>query len=209
MDNIKEKHNQARRQLCKRMALLLENSSWNKKLLEQAEQECEFISGYSHVLFPEGIKQVVRYFEEWLNEYALDLANSQTKPEKIRAQIAQILEIRIMQVMSQKAQINHSSYFLVPANILTCQQAAFNAVDMMWRYGGDKSTDFNYYSKRGLLLGVYMVAKAYYFADESKDYMKTKEFIASSLDNIINIASYKNKIKLPNMEDIPILRLFS
>jgi ubiquinone biosynthesis protein COQ9 len=161
------------------------------------------------VLFPEGITQIVRFCEAWLNEYALDLANGQIKPEKIRAQIKLLLEIRIMQVMSKKAQTNHSAYFLMPANIMSCHSSAADAVDVMWRYAGDKSTDFNYYSKRGLLLGVYLAAKAYYFADESKDYFKTKEFIASSLDNIINIASYKNKLKLPGMEEIPILRLFS
>ena len=29
------------------------------------------------------------------------------------------------------------------------------------------------------------------------------------IDNIINIASFKNRVNLPKMEDIPILRLFS
>ena len=38
---------------------------------------------------------------------------------------------------------------------------------------------------------------------------KTKEFIATSLERIINIAKIKGKIKLPSSEDIPILRLMS
>jgi len=59
------------------------------------------------------------------------------------------------------------------------------------------------------LLGVYGAVRAFYFGDNSADHKDTKDFIKNALDNIINIASFKNKIKMPKMEDIPIVRPFS
>jgi ubiquinone biosynthesis protein COQ9 len=59
------------------------------------------------------------------------------------------------------------------------------------------------------LLGVYTSSRIFYIADNSEGFIKTKEFIATSLEKIINIAKVKDKIKLPSIEDIPILRLMS
>jgi ubiquinone biosynthesis protein COQ9 len=55
---------------------------------------------------------------------------------------------------------------------------------------------------------VYLSAKTFYVADNSKDHEKTKKFIKNALDNIINIASFKNHVNSLKMDDIPILRLF-
>ena len=49
----------------------------------------------------------------------------------------------------------------------------------------------------------------FYIADNSKNHEKTKEFIKNALDNIINIASFKNRVNMPKVEDLPIIRLFS
>ena len=113
-----------------------------------------------------------------------------------------------MEVAPKNTLLNNSSYFAIPTNLLSGNESACRSCDLIWKYAGDKSTDFNYYTKRGLLLPVYISAKAYYIADNSMDHEKTKEFIRNSLDNIINIASFKSKINMPKMEDIPILRLF-
>lgn len=209
MFDIQEKHTHERHKFYEKIALLLEDYYWGEILIKKAEQECNFVQAYHYILFPDGISQIVQKFEEWLDKQAVAILEEIEKSAKIRERIALALDVRIMRVLSKKALLNHSAYCLIPLNILTSQESSFNSVDMIWRYAGDKSTDFNYYSKRGLLLPVYIASKVYYFADNSKEHIKTKEFIASSLDNIINIANYKNKIRLPKIEDVPILRLFS
>lgn len=209
MNDIQAKQSKARYEFYEKIAFLLEKIDWSEKLLAIAQKDCGFTPGYCHVLFPEGVSQVVKSFEEWLDKKAWDLVNQIPKPTKVRDRIALFLQIRITKVLPKEAMLKHSSFFLVPTNILIGSDCACYTVNMIWLYAGDKSTDFNYYTKRGLLLLVYLSAKAYYFADNSTDDIKTKEFIASLLDNIINIANYKNKIKLIKMADIPILRLFS
>ena len=50
---------------------------------------------------------------------------------------------------------------------------------------------------------------AYDFIEKPLDLNRILVTIKNALDNIINIASFKNLVNLPKMEDIPILRLFS
>lgn len=195
--------------LFKSIPKLLDSMHWSIALINEAEKQNKLDTNYHKLLFPDGLAQLVQEFENWLDTEMLDALNKLEKPKKIREQIALALETRIINLVPKNVILKNSSFFLIPSNILAGNESACQTCDLIWKYAGDKSTDFNYYTKRGLLLPVYLSAKAFYVADNSKDYEKTKEFIKNALDNIINIASFKNRVNLPKMEDIPILRLFS
>ncbi|NRB11100.1 MAG: COQ9 family protein [Rickettsiaceae bacterium] len=205
----KEKHQEAKVKLFESFKDLLKKSNWTEEILTDACTKCKFDPDYHRVLFNGGISQVVMEFENWLNKETLVILEKLEKPKKVREQIALALEARITQVLSKEASIKHNSFFLLPNHVAGGMEAACNSCDLIWRYAGDKSTDFNYYTKRGLLLPVYLSAQTFYYADNSKNHQQTKEFIASSLENVINVASLKDKVKLPKMEDLPIFRFFS
>jgi len=209
MTDFASKHAACRIKLFKELVNLLENNVWSGKLIAQAESNCGLNSGYHHIIFPDGKTQMLQEFESWQDDLMQEALAKTKRPKKIREQIALALETRLMDIISKTVALNISSAFMMPQNILAGNESACRTCDLIWKYAGDKSTDFNYYTKRGLLLPVYLSAKAFYFADNSKNHQDTKDFIKNSLDNIINIASFKNRIKLPKIEDIPILRLFS
>ena len=209
MTDFASKHATCRIKLFKEFARLLETGSWSDELIYKAEANCGFTTGYHHIIFADGKTQMLQEFESWQDEMLLHKLKKIEKPKKIREQIALALEIRIMEVVSKIVALNNSAFFMIPTNILAGSESACHTCDLIWKYAGDKSTDFNYYTKRGLLLPVYLSARAFYFADDSKNHQATREFIKNALDNIINIASFKNKINLPKIEDIPILRIFS
>lgn len=209
MTDFKTKHNECKIIFFKELFSLLNNNAWSKDLINNAENNCKFSHEYHYILFPDGDLQILQEFESWLDDRMLSALNKIERPKKIRDQIALALETRIIDLITKDAAISISAYHILPQNICAANESAFKTCDVIWKYAGDKSTDFNYYSKRGLLFPVYLSAKAFYFADKSTNHEKTKEFIQNALDNIINIASFKNKIKLPELKDIPILRLFS
>lgn len=202
-------HAEYKVKLFQELVNLMEISGSLENIISQAESNCKLALGYHHVLFPDGESQILQEFENWQDAIMLKTLSMQEKPKKIRAQIALALENRLMHVIPKKALINSCAALLLPQNIYAGSKAAGKTSDLIWKYAGDKSTDMNYYTKRGLLLPVYLSARAFYIADNSKNHQDTKDFIKNALDNIINIASFKNRIKLPKLEDIPILRLFS
>ena len=60
--------------------------------------------------------------------------------------------------------------------------------DHIWRLAGDKSLDFNYYSKRILLYTIYTKAyKAYFCGNNSDRVQKTSDSIDKGLDRVKNI----------------------
>lgn len=207
MSNIKDKHNKARISLLIAIKKLLAQDNWSDEMLENAEKDAGVEKGYRHILYPEGIAHIVTAFENMLDQEMLDMLSLVDKPKKIRDLIALALETRLMKIAGKNLILKSSGFFVVPSNVLIGSKVAWNTCDLIWKYAGDKSKDMNYYSKRSLLLGVYLSANAFFLADESKDYKETTNFIKNALDNIINIASFKSK--LPKMEDIPIFRMFS
>ncbi len=189
--------------------LATDNKYWNYKLISQAEEECKFTHGYHYILFPNGIYEIIESFEQWINNQLLKkLKTNINQPQKIREKISLALHTRIINIIPKKTLFNHISFLLIPNNIWLSQKYAFKTVDLIWQYAGDQSIDFNYYTKRSLLLPIYLASIMFYISDESNENQKTDEFITSTLNKVVNIISYKNKIKLPKIENIPILRYF-
>ncbi|OZG31756.1 ubiquinone biosynthesis protein [Rickettsia endosymbiont of Culicoides newsteadi] len=263
---IEEKYHSLKVQFVQTLAKLLVFNEWNDKLLADTETECGFVKGYCHIIFPEGIREIVDFFESWQDQKMLELLSQQETPIKIRDRIDLALKIRIkdgianptnitpnsqtslrgdtlvatkqsrkviengllrrlmpprndtnwsqidanqVSYIAKLVHLRNRSYFAVPSNSIFATKTAFRTCDLIWRYAGDKSIDYNYYTKRGLLLSVYITSILYYIQDESEDNIDTDKYITKSLSNIITISSKcKNMLKLPNPVDIPIIRLF-
>jgi len=209
MTDIAKKHKEARDNFFSQLSFLISTAQWNKNLYKEIETKCNFPQNYHYILFPGGGSQIIEEFESWQDQKMLELLLTEDQNLKIREKIAKALEIRIMGIVPKAAILEQNALFLIPGNILSGAKCYSKTCDLIWRYAGDKSEDFNYYSKRGLLLCVYTSSRLFYLSDNSKDFIKTKKFIATSIEKIINIAKIKDKIKLPSVEDVPILRLMS
>lgn len=208
MTDFATKHAERILMLLKECAKLLESQQWSKEMLAEAERNCGLATGYHHVIFPGGVQEMLVEFENWQDKLMLEMIEKSGKPQKIREQIANALEIRLMKLLPKNALINHSAAFALPQNLIIANQVAMKSCDLIWKNAGDRSSDFNYYTKRGLLFPVYLGARAFYFADNSENHQDSRQFIKNALDNIVNIASLKNRIRLPQLQEIPILRFF-
>jgi len=57
--------------------------------------------------------------------------------------------------------------------------------DIVWRYAGDRSSDFTWYSKRAILMGIYTGAEVYLLADKSEDAKDTFDFIERGVRDLV------------------------
>ena len=64
------------------------------------------------------------------------------------------------------------SYLAFPGRAALAGRCTYETVSSMWRIAGDTSTDFNFYTKRGLLAGVYVSTVLYWLSDLSEDQKK-------------------------------------
>lgn len=168
---------------------LLAKEGWSIHAMRHISISLGLHPEYYNILFPGGASEALDYYEQDLDAKmfsALDKANP--LPQKIREKIALALKLRI-----------------VPGHIPSIK-SAWRTADMIWRFAGDKSTDFNHYTKRGLLSGVYIASAKYRSSDNSLDAINTDLYITKNLDRVINIFKFKDK--LPKLEDVPIVRYF-
>lgn len=210
MVNYEEKYHNLKLQFIEAISDLLAFDEWGNKLLEEAEKRCGFAKGYSSIIFPSGLSEIIDFLEDQYDQKMLSLLSEQKIPDKIRDRIDLALRIRIKNCVSKLALLRNSTYFTNPVNNLHAMKIAWRTCDLIWRYAGDKSIDYNYYTKRSLLFTVYTTSIIYYIQDDSENNIETDKYIVNSLSGIIAIFSKcKNVFKLPQLVDIPIIRLFS
>ena len=74
-------------------------------------------------------------------------------------------------------------------------------MDLMWCAAGDTSTDYNWYSKRLILSGVYMSTLMVWLSDESEDDSETWAFLDRRIAGVMKFekAKWDFKKKSANM----------
>ena len=70
----------------------------------------------------------------------------------------------------------------------------FNVSDEIWYLSGDRSTDFNYYTKRIILMNVYSASFFYFLRDNSVEYSKTKDFIDKQISYVLKFGKLKSNL---------------
>lgn len=209
LKDIAAQYEEARSKFCQALLYKLETRNYSHSMLCEVNQCCNFIENYYLILFPGGIAEIATYLEQWLDHQISFLADTVSAETKIRVKIAKMLEHRIVHLIPKTALRHQCSFFAIPNNVPTALKNAFNTCNTIWRIAGDNSTDFNYYSKRGLLLSVYLSSQIFYLGDTSDNHLDTSLYIREALDNIIKIGSLKNRFNLSKLHQLPILRLFT
>ena len=78
----------------------------------------------------------------------------------------------------------------------------FDTVDAMWRATGDQTSDFNYYTKRALLAGVYSTTLLHWLSDSSADRAKTWTFLDARIEDVMKIQKMRGGLE-KSLEKFP------
>jgi ubiquinone biosynthesis protein COQ9 len=66
----------------------------------------------------------------------------------------------------------------------------YDTVDAIWRGAGDTATDWNFYTKRGLLAAVYSATVLYWLQDESAGYEETWRFLDRRIADAMRVPKF-------------------
>lgn len=129
---------------------------------------------------------------------AIDTAMLTQVPEparnamKIRERIAALVGARIDAAAPHRESLRRALAVLaLPQNIATGARLAWRTVDTVWRAAGDTATDYNHYTKRTILLGVYAATMTVLLDDESEGQADTRAFLARRIDGIMRFEKAK------------------
>ena len=113
---------------------------------------------------------------------------------KIRERIAAAVKARLAALAPHKEAARRAAALLsLPMNASLGAKLMYRTVDAMWRAAGDTSTDFNFYTKRGILAGVYGATAVRWFTTE--DEAAVDAFLAARIENVMQIEKFKAKAR--------------
>lgn len=157
---------------------------------------------YYKLLFQD-IAEIVCYFEDMEDKKMLKTIGKKKDGDSVRGHIGSMLKYRIKEISGGREMLLQlKEYYFSLKHAHEGPKAVWNTSDVIWKAAGDKSLDMNYYSKRFLLSSVYTMSLKHYAAGKAD----IDEYIENALNKVVKVAG---KLKLPKMEDIPILRMFS
>jgi ubiquinone biosynthesis protein COQ9 len=166
---------------------------WHEDLLAEAADQAGVDYAKAQMFYPEGSVSLLMAMAEWADAQMVEACPpALLKKLKIRQKISILVQSRLEALAPYKAAERQVVRFLAhPKNAILAAKLLAKRVDLMWRLAGDTSTDYNYYTKRTLLAGVYTSTLLYWLQDESADYENTTAFLERRIDNVLKIGSAK------------------
>ena len=167
------------------------------QLLKKAGAEAGISKADLARLFENGAVSLIEFYSTHTDaEMEKRLAAMDLKAMKIRERIATAVKTRLIVLKPHKEAVRRAAALLsLPMHAALGAKLMYRTVDAMWRAAGDTSTDFNFYTKRGILAGVYGSTALRWFNDTSADEKPTDEFLAARIENVMQFEKFKAKAK--------------
>ena len=122
---------------------------------------------------------------------------------RVRERIARAVRVRLEQNAGHRDAVRRGLTVLsFPPNGPAGMRILYRTVDTIWRAAGDTATDFNFYTKRGLLAGVYGATVVFWLNDGSEDSERTWRFLERRIDETMRIPGAAQRLK-ETLERLP------
>ena len=170
---------------------------WGRRALNAAAQDVGLEKISVRRGAPNGPRDMVLAFNDMANARMIEaLAKVNINHLPVRERIGTAIRVRLQQNDVHKEAVRKMlSYLAFPGRAALAGRCAYETVDTMWRIAGDTSTDFNFYTKRGLLLGVYGSTVLYWLSDLSEDQKDTWDFLERRIADVMTIPKIQSAIK--------------
>jgi ubiquinone biosynthesis protein COQ9 len=167
------------------------------RVLAHAASECGLDKAATAGLFPDGAQSLVEAYSLNVDaDMEKELARLRLPAMKVRERIVTAIRTRLGIMKAQKEAARRAAAFLsLPPNLALATKLLYRTVDSMWRAAGDTSTDFNFYTKRGILAGVYSATLIRWFNDQSEDERETSDFLAARIENVMQFERLKAQVR--------------
>ncbi|MFL6748080.1 MAG: COQ9 family protein [Sphingomicrobium sp.] len=166
---------------------------WTAKAVESAAAQAGIDMAQAKLAFPKDPAQMVDAYIQGVDaaleaQFTPDRIAALKVRERIRALIWYRLEVM---GPAREAVRTGLSILAMPRNVALGLRVAWRSADLMWRIAGDTATDYNHYSKRLILSGVYGSTLLAWLDDQSEDWAETGAFLDRRLAGVMRFEKWK------------------
>jgi ubiquinone biosynthesis protein COQ9 len=178
---------------------------WSQKALEMGAKDLGIPADRVLNAFPGGMAELLAFYHEVEDRHMLEaMARANAAEMRVRDRISFAVKARLQRNMRHREAIRSACSFLaMPHNTPLALRVLYRTVDAMWYGAGDTATDFNFYTKRALLAGVYSATVLYWLNDKSAGGLETWAFLDRRIDEVMQVPKILGKFsaitdRLPN-----------
>jgi ubiquinone biosynthesis protein COQ9 len=178
---------------------------WTAKSLNLAARDAGLETGVVLRAFPGGPADVLDF---WVSETdaamlrvleGRDLAAMKVR-ERVKLAVLTRLELAAPHREAVRRALTLEA---LPQHAPRALKQVYRTVDAIWYAAGDTATDYNFYTKRLLLAGVYGATLMHWLDDKSEGFAGTSAFLDRRLADVMQIEKAKGKLakladRLPN-----------
>ena len=185
---------------------------WSEEALTMAADQAGVDRDVARLAFKgkNGLSQMAM-IEAWIATIDREMADSMTFEKlvamKVRERIRSLVQFRLDAVRGQEEALRRATAIMaMPQNAAASLKTAWNSADIMWRLAGDTATDWNHYTKRTILAGIYAATLAVFVSDESEDKQDTRAFLDRRIDGVMKFEKAKAQLLGRERESFSLMR---
>lgn len=162
---------------------------WTHAVLQQGAADAGFEPIMAMRVFPGGPAEAVAFWSRRADRRMVEaLEGHDLSKLKVRQRIAAAVRVRLEQNAGHREAVRRAMALLaLPLNAAQGPALLWRTVDAVWYAAGDTATDFNYYTKRGLLAGVYGATVLYWLDDRSEGFAETWAFLDRRIADVMHV----------------------
>lgn len=168
---------------------------WTHQSLRAAAAELGWEPWEQQRYFPRGPADAIAFFSAEADRQMLErLADLDLQSMRVRDKVASAVRLRLEVLEPHKESVRRGvSFFALPTNAALGLTCLYRTVDAVWLGVGDRSTDYNFYTKRLLLAGVLSSTVVFWLDDKSDDHEASWAFLERRIDEVMKVGGRMGK----------------
>jgi len=177
---------------------------WSERALKAGASDAGIDPAVGQNAFPGGAAEMIEFFSSDIDRQLLERLGSQDLAAmKVRQRIATAVRTRLDLLAPHREAVRRGLVFLaLPRNAALGLQCLYRTVDAIWYAAGDTATDYNFYSKRILLAGVYSATLLFWLNDSSKGFAGTWAFLDRRIAEALKVGGTLGRT-MTSLLDLP------
>jgi ubiquinone biosynthesis protein COQ9 len=166
---------------------------WSEKAVESAAAQTGIDPAQARLAFPKDAAEMIDAYIQGVDAaMEAHFTPKRIAAMKVRERIRALIWYRL-EVMAPAREAVRSalSILAMPQNLPLALRIGWRSADLMWRIAGDTATDYNHYSKRLILSGVYGSTLLAWLDDQSEGWMETGGFLDRRLAGVMRFEKWK------------------
>ncbi len=172
---------------------------WTDRTLRAGAASAGLGAGAAKRAFPGGGIDAIAHFSDWADRAmlaALEAEAGAFAELRVRDKITRAVRLRLEILEPHREAVRRAMTVLaMRGRARLSARLLYRSVDAMWRAAGDTSTDYNFYSKRGLLAGVQSSTLLFWLGDGSEDRSASWEFLDRRIADVMRIGKAIGKLR--------------